>query len=192
MKVSYNTQDKTWTVDELIAQGVQEENRQKQEKNKEAKSINLVQTVKGKHFNFGKISKFKSNDKSVVHAKNFNSPGSNNFKVKTKNMEKVRCHYCKTKGHYRKDCENFKEWLRAKWKADMYVYEESNLIEIPINSWWLDTGSSVHITNSLHGFKKQKETNCFNVYVGEGTKVNVEAVGQVRLKLDTRFHNAIG
>ena len=29
LKVSYNTQDKTWTLDELIAQCVQEENRQK-------------------------------------------------------------------------------------------------------------------------------------------------------------------
>lgn len=29
LKVSYNTQDKTWTVDELIAQCVQEENYQK-------------------------------------------------------------------------------------------------------------------------------------------------------------------
>ncbi|CAN6583926.1 unnamed protein product [Malus baccata var. baccata] len=45
----------------------------------------------------------------------------------------------------------------------------------------------MHITNSLHGFEKQKETNCFNVYVGEGTRVDVEAVGMVRLKLNTGF-----
>ena len=46
---------------------------------------------------------------------------------------------------------------------------------------------TIHITNSLHGFEKQKETNSFNVFVGEGTKVHVEVVGVVRLKLTTNF-----
>ena len=101
-------------------------------------------------------------------AKNFDSSKSNNFKVKNKNLEKVRCHHCKSKGHYRKDCEIFKEWLRAKGKTNVYVCEESNLIEIPANSWWFDIGASVHITNSLHGFKKQKQTNSYNVFVGKG------------------------
>ncbi|TQD95320.1 hypothetical protein C1H46_019112 [Malus baccata] len=44
LKVSYNTQDKTWTVDELIAQCVQEESRQKQERGKEVEAVNLVHT----------------------------------------------------------------------------------------------------------------------------------------------------
>ena len=64
-----------------------------------------MQATKGKNFNSSKISKFKSDDKSVVPAKNFNSPTSNNFKVKIKNIEKVRCHHCKTKGYCRKDCD---------------------------------------------------------------------------------------
>ncbi|XP_070675895.1 uncharacterized protein [Malus domestica] len=42
LKVSYNTQDKTWTVDELIAQCVQEETRQRQKKMKETEDVNLV------------------------------------------------------------------------------------------------------------------------------------------------------
>ncbi|TQE09984.1 hypothetical protein C1H46_004406 [Malus baccata] len=58
LKVSYNTQDKTWTVDELIAQCVQEENRQKQEKGKEPEIVNFVQVAKGKkESNVGKSSK---------------------------------------------------------------------------------------------------------------------------------------
>ena len=41
--------------------------------------------------------------------------------------------------------------------------------------FWFDTGCSVHITNSLDGFKKQKEIRnaLYNVFVGEGTKVAV-------------------
>ncbi|XP_050148593.1 uncharacterized protein LOC126623677 [Malus sylvestris] len=48
LKVSYNTQDKNWDVDELIAQCVQEENRQKQERGKDAEMVNFVQSDKGK------------------------------------------------------------------------------------------------------------------------------------------------
>ncbi|KAM2808794.1 hypothetical protein PS2_043635 [Malus domestica] len=195
LKVSYNTQDKTWTVDELIAQCVQEENRQKHDKGKEVDIVNFVQTSKGKKefnanfgsANAGKTSKSNYSDKSALSAKISNSSKSNNFKKKAKNIEKIRCHHCKTKGHYRKDCEIFKEWLRAKGRTDIYVCEESNLIEIPANSWWFDTGASVHITNSLQGFKQQKQSNSYNVFVGEGTKVLVEAVGIVQLKFETGF-----
>ncbi|XP_050130067.1 uncharacterized protein LOC126614743 [Malus sylvestris] len=48
LKVSYNTQDKNWDVDELIAQCVQEENRQKQERGKDAEMVNFVQSDRGK------------------------------------------------------------------------------------------------------------------------------------------------
>ena len=189
LKISYNTQDKSWTVDELISQCVQEENRQKQDKGKEAETINFVQTFKKKDFSAssGKPSQFKHPDKSFVPAKNSNSSKSNNLKVKTKNIEKIRCHHCKTKGHYRRDCEIFKEWLRTKGRTNVYVCEESNLIEIPANSWWFDTGASVHITNSLHGFEKQKQANTYNVFVGEGTRVAVESIGKIKLKLSSGF-----
>ena len=74
-----------------------------------------MQTSKKKDFNAnsGKTSQLKYPDKSFVSAKNSHSSKSINFKVKTKNIKKVRCHHCKTKGHYIKDCEIFKEWLRA-------------------------------------------------------------------------------
>ncbi|RXH68944.1 hypothetical protein DVH24_031277 [Malus domestica] len=51
LKVSYNTQDKSWDVDELIAQCVQEETRQRQEKGKDTKTVNFVQGGKGRKFN---------------------------------------------------------------------------------------------------------------------------------------------
>ena len=66
---------------------------------------------------------------------------------------------------------------------------EPNLIEIPANSWWIDTGSSVHITNTLHGFQKQKQTSrdSYNVFVREGSRVAVEAIGIVKLRLKSGF-----
>ncbi|XP_028944074.1 uncharacterized protein [Malus domestica] len=51
LKVSYNTQDKSWDIDELIAQCVQEETRQKLERGKDVETVNFVQVGKGKKFN---------------------------------------------------------------------------------------------------------------------------------------------
>ena len=185
LKVSYNTQDKTWTVDELIAQCVQEETRQKQEKGKEAEAVNFVQ-ARNKETIIASGKASKSFGKS---AKNTKASKSNNLSVKIKDVSKIKCHHCKLKGHYRKDCEQFKDWLRSKGRTDVYVCVESNLIEVPEDSWWFDTGSSVHITNTLHGFQKQKQPSkgSYNVFVGEGTKVNIEAIGVVRLKLKSGF-----
>ncbi|KAM1602990.1 hypothetical protein ACFX1Z_029648 [Malus domestica] len=196
LKVSYNTQDKNWDVDELIAQCVQEEARQKQERGKDTEMVNFVQPNKGKKSfkSFSgycgknsntKVTSFKSNASAKVKD---SIKGSSNLMVKTKNIAKLRCFFCKTKGQ-RKDCQVFKDYLKSKGVEHVNVCVESNLIEIPANSWWFDTGCSVHISNSLEGFVKSKQTGFknYNVFVGEGTKVAVEAIGMVCLKLSSGF-----
>ncbi|CAN6697538.1 unnamed protein product [Malus baccata var. baccata] len=55
LKVSYNTQGNLWTLDELIAQCVQEEKRLKQDKGKEIEAVNLVHASKGKSKKGGRI-----------------------------------------------------------------------------------------------------------------------------------------
>ena len=105
LKVSYNTQDKTWTVDELIAQCVQEESRQRQEKGKEIEAVNLVHLGKKKTSNAsGMTSKSPINSvKPSRIAKNTKSSKSHNLNVKPIDVSKIKCHHCKIKGHYRKD-----------------------------------------------------------------------------------------
>ncbi|TQE08812.1 hypothetical protein C1H46_005583 [Malus baccata] len=189
LKVSYNTQDKTWTVDELIAQCVQEETRQRQEKRREIEDVNLVHAGNQEStIASGKVSKFSNHANKSAKSAKYSKPSKCN-KLNVKDVTKIRCHHCKLKGHYRKDCETFKDWLRSKGRTNVYVCVESNLIEIPANSWWFDTGCSVHITNTLHGFEKQKHTykDSYNVFVGNGTKVGVEAIGVVKLKMKSGF-----
>ena len=111
------------------------------------------------------------------------------FKAKPKDVSKLKCFWCKTKGHLKVNCEIFKDYVKSKEKEQVHVCVESNLCEVPVDSWWFDTGCSVHITNSLKGFKKQKEIGnaLYHVYVGEGTKVSVEATRKVKLKLSSGF-----
>lgn len=62
------------------------------------------------------------------------SKGSNNLKPKVKNVAKLKCLSCKTRGHLRNQCELFKDYLKANGKDIGNVCVESNLIEVPIDS----------------------------------------------------------
>ena len=66
-----------------------------------------------------------------------------------KDENKIQCHFCHKKGHKRRNCSSFKAWLEKKGKTQCLVSYESYLVDIPPNSWWIDTGASIHITNSL-------------------------------------------
>ena len=145
---------------------MQEETRHKQERAKDVEAVNFMQPEKGKKtFNsFSGHSGKNSNSKPTSFKPNASAKvkdsirGSNNLKVKTKNIAKLRCFFCKTKGHFRKDCQVFSDYLKSKGVEHVNVCVESNLIEIPVNSWWFDIGCSFHITNSLDGFTMSKQT----------------------------------
>jgi hypothetical protein len=66
-----------------------------------------------------------------------------------------------------------------------FVCFESNLVDIPLNSWWVDTDASIHVTNSLHGFKSKRRPydGEVAVYMGNGEKALVEFIGVVNLPL---------
>ena len=58
-------------------------------------------------------------------------------------------------GHKQPMCYRFKSWLERKKKKGnplTLVCFESNLVDIPSNTWWLDTSATIHVTNSLQEF----------------------------------------
>ena len=40
-----------------------------------------------------------------------------------------------------------------------FVCYESNMVNVNINTWWIDSGSTIHISNSLQSFAKPKEAS---------------------------------
>ena len=60
---------------------------------------------------------------------------------------------------------------------------------VPPKSWWLDSGSPIHIANSLHGFitKRQPSEGEINLHVGNGVKVDVLFIGTVVLHFRSGF-----
>ncbi|KAK3019050.1 hypothetical protein RJ639_003745 [Escallonia herrerae] len=183
-KINYNTQKEKWKMSELISMCVQEEERLKSEQPDSAHvAITGPSKGKGKGKKFGKGNVQGNKSASVTKTDKASSSG-------TKGSSGPRCHFCKDKGHMRKECHKFREWLEKKGNLSICVCYESYTIDAPLNTWWVDTGATVHITNSLQGFLSVKKLNKGdrNVLVGNGEKAQVEAVGTLRLVLESGFN----
>ncbi|KAK3018628.1 hypothetical protein RJ639_003497 [Escallonia herrerae] len=181
-KINYNTQKEKWKMSELISMCVQEEERLKSEQPDSA-HVAITGPSKGKGKKFGKGNVQGNKSASVTKTDKASSSG-------TKGSSGPRCHFCKDKGHMRKECHKFREWLEKKGNLSICVCYESYTIDAPLNTWWVDTGATVHITNSLQGFLSVKKLNKGgrNVLVGNGEKAQVEAVGTPRLVLESGFN----
>ncbi|KAI5409610.1 hypothetical protein KIW84_055153, partial [Lathyrus oleraceus] len=67
---------------------------------------------------------------------------------------------------------------------------ESNLIEVPNNNWWLDSGATTHVSHIMQGFlsiQTIKGSEKF-LYMGNKMKTQIEGIGTYRLILDTGYH----
>ncbi|KAK3002270.1 hypothetical protein RJ639_022564, partial [Escallonia herrerae] len=116
-KINYNTQKEKWKMSELISMCVQEEERLKSEQPDSA-HVAITGPSKGKGKGKGKGKKFgKGNvqgNKSASVTKTDKASSSG-----TKGSSGPRCHFCKDKGHMRKECHKFREWLEKKDSNDL-------------------------------------------------------------------------
>ena len=65
-------------------------------------------------------------------------------------IEKVsKCFFCKKKGHMKKDCPKLKIHLEKKGTEISFVCYESNMVNVCDNTWWIDSGTTIHISNTL-------------------------------------------
>ena len=65
----------------------------------------------------------------------------------------------------------------------MNVCFESNVIDVSSNTWWLDSGATIHACNSMQAVisKKSPTSSEQYVYMGDSTRVQVNFLGVVRL-----------
>ena len=59
------------------------------------------------------------------------------------------CRFCGKFGHFQKDCLKRKAWFEKKGKLSALVCFESNLVEVPYNTWWIDSGCTAHVSNTM-------------------------------------------
>ena len=69
--------------------------------------------------------------------------------MRDKKKKESKCFFNKTKGHVKKDCSKFHKWLEKKGNPILFVCYESNMVGVNHNTWWIDYGSTIHISNTL-------------------------------------------
>ena len=69
----------------------------------------------------------------------------------------------------------------------MNICFESNVIDVPYNTWWLDSGATIHSCIYVHVMMSRRSPTSQEKYVfmGDDTKVQVVFLGVVRLQLST-------
>ncbi|CAJ2644109.1 unnamed protein product [Trifolium pratense] len=90
----------------------------------------------------------------------------------------------------KKDCSKYASWREKKGNFLTFVCSEINLVSVPKDTWWVDSGATTHISMSMQGClwsRPPSDAERF-IYVGDGNKVAVEAIGTFRLLLKTGFH----
>ena len=51
-----------------------------------------------------------------------------------------KCYFCRGYGHLQKNCPKRRAWFEKKGKLLAYVCFESNMTQVPSNTWWIDSG----------------------------------------------------
>ncbi|XP_039853542.1 uncharacterized protein LOC120711928 [Panicum virgatum] len=110
-KISYNTQKATWSMAELISYCVEEEERQKAERMKDA--VNMVSERFGRVCMSNTPKHQAESGSSRQHKRKFKGHKSKAVSHKKTSNERL-CKFCKSPKHEQKDCHGFKEWLKNK------------------------------------------------------------------------------
>ena len=127
---------------------------------------------------------------------NLTTPGKNKKKDQAKDKGKgkippqkdikkeIVCFFCKKKGHVKKQCSKFMKWLDKKGTQLSFVCYESNMTNVNHNTWWIDSGSTIHVTNSLQDLQDLRKPmgSERSVYSGNKMPSHVEAIVHIGFK----------
>nr|GEZ23716.1 hypothetical protein [Tanacetum cinerariifolium] len=99
------------------------------------------------------------------------------------------CHHCKEVDHWKRNCHVYLAELLKK-KKQVGIASSSSIFTIelfafPNKSWVYDTGCGTHICITKKGFREARKLKqrAFYLYVGNGVRAQVEAIGSFNLVL---------
>ena len=89
----------------------------------------------------------------------------------------------------KKDCPKFKKWFEKKCNLSSFICYESNMVNVNINTWWIDFGSRIHIANSLQGMQNLRKLVGSELSILSCNKMgsHMEPIGTCALTLRSGF-----
>ena len=180
---SYNNMKDKWSIDELISHAVLEEDRLKKAHKDHVNQVGSKRKFHGKGDNGAKKNKPQFSNSKYEKGES-SRPNNNSSKGNGDG-----CHFCGDTTHYQKDCVGFLKWLAKKGDDYITYIDESLYVNYSLNTWWIDSGATVHVSNSLQGFvtKINIRKGERSLKVVDGKETDVEAVGSPALQLDSGF-----
>jgi hypothetical protein len=131
-EVNYNSMSDKWTMEIFIAMCAQEEERIKRN-NDGADSVNMA-----KHHQKRKNFAPKKEDKGKALSTSSDHP-----------VDKDQCMWYKKRGHYQKNCIEFLKHLNKQGEDHVIFVDESLFLSYAKSTWWIDSGATIHVANSL-------------------------------------------
>ena len=98
----------------------------------------------------------------------------------------MTCFHCQKPGHFKKDCTKYHAWRENKGNFCTLVCTEVNLASISTDTWWLDSGATIHVSMSMQDclhYRKPISKEKY-VFTGIDTSARVERFGTFRLLLN--------
>jgi hypothetical protein len=94
----------------------------------------------------------KGRNKRVIHskrAKKDKKPYEAPKKDGSSSSKGPLCYHYEDTDHERKECKKFKQWSIKKGNGDkISIVDESFYALFPLSIWWIDSGVTIHVTNS--------------------------------------------
>ncbi|KAL6322023.1 hypothetical protein AAG906_003165 [Vitis piasezkii] len=155
--------------------------KRKRLKQEKIESAHLASTSHG----FGTNKKRKRDNKGKQTAVS----GTSKQKVQNKQDKEITCFFCKKVGHMKKTCTKYAAWREKKGTLLNFVCLEINLAVVPIDTWWIDTSATTHISVTMQGCLRSRMPTDGEryIYVGNGNKAVVKAISLFRLQLDSGY-----
>ncbi|TYK08891.1 Copia protein [Cucumis melo var. makuwa] len=90
------------------------------------------------------------------------------------------CFFYKKKGHLKKNCPKYTKWRVKKGKLLTLVCSEVNLASVPIDTWWVDSGATTHISISMQSCLLCRPPNDAERFIYVGDDKAVEKIKAVK------------
>jgi hypothetical protein len=112
-------------------------------------------------------------------------------------VDKDQCRWCKRRGHYQKNCIEFLKHLNREGEDHVTFVDESLFLNYAQSTWWIDSGVTIHVANSLQEFltRRTLRRGERSIRVAKDVEAEVEAIRELPLELNNGFilclHNVL-